>query len=170
MWPNSQWVNRKIIHQVACEREISDGGINAGCFLNGKCTSSIIWEFPVRKKQTKQQNNPNSTIPKNNFFITWKWLAKKGNHVLGCIMRSVTRKLKKVLSSAEIPSGVLHLHLGPTTQEGLGCVGAGLKESHKDRQRTEAHLLSRQTGRVGQEKRREEKRRLQGELTELPSA
>ncbi|GAB0195605.1 hypothetical protein GRJ2_002025800 [Grus japonensis] len=70
--------------------------------------------------------------------------AQKANHILGCIKRGVTSRLREVilpLHSDETPSGVLCSALGSSVQEGHGPVGVSPEEGHKDAQRAGAPLL-----------------------------
>ncbi|GAB0175843.1 cAMP-dependent protein kinase inhibitor alpha [Grus japonensis] len=61
--------------------------------------------------------------------------AQKANHVLGCIKRSVTSRLR------ETPPVVLNRALGSPAQERHGPVGLSPEEGHKDDQRAGAPLL-----------------------------
>ena len=73
------------------------------------------------------------------FNMSWQHAlaAQKANHILGCIKRCVTSRLREVilpLYSRETPPGVLNPVLKPSRQEHR-VVGAGQEEGHKDDQR-----------------------------------
>ncbi|GAB0204624.1 hypothetical protein GRJ2_002928000 [Grus japonensis] len=72
--------------------------------------------------------------------------SQKANHVLGCIKRSVTGRLREVI--LPLYSALVKLHLeyciqlwGPPVQERHGAVGAGPEEGHEADQRAGAPLL-----------------------------
>ena len=60
--------------------------------------------------------------------------AQNTKHILGCIKRSVTSRMKEVilpLCYCEDPPGVLRPILEPPAQEGHGAVGADPEEGTK---------------------------------------
>jgi len=69
--------------------------------------------------------------------------AQKASHILGCIKRSVARRLREVILPfySATPPRVLHPALEPSAQEGHGAVEAGPEEGHKDDPRAGAPLL-----------------------------
>ena len=76
--------------------------------------------------------------------------ALKASHILGCIKRSVTSRMRgsdsaPLLSSREIPPGVLRT----PEQEVHGDVEAGPEEGHEDDQRARASPLQGQVERTG---------------------
>jgi len=78
--------------------------------------------------------------------------AQKGNHILGCIKKSVASRLMEgilPLCSGEIPSGVLRPALEPSAQERHGPVRVGPEEGHKNNQNDGAPLLKGKAERVG---------------------
>ena len=87
------------------------------------------------------------------FNMSWQHAlaAQKANHILGCIKRCVTSRLREVilpLYSRETPPGVLHPVLKPSRQEHR-VVGAGQEEGHKDDQRDRTPPLQGQAERAG---------------------
>ncbi|GAB0204169.1 hypothetical protein GRJ2_002882500 [Grus japonensis] len=78
--------------------------------------------------------------------MTWQYVlaAQKANHVLGCIKRSVTSRMREVilpLWSRETPPGVLRPALGAPAQDRYGAVGVSPEEDHEDDQRAASPLL-----------------------------
>ena len=78
--------------------------------------------------------------------------AQKANRILGCIKRSVSRRLREVillLYAGEVSPGVLCLDVESLTWERYGSVGACSEKGHKNDPRDGTPPLREQAERAG---------------------